>query len=188
MAQNAHNVSTFASQVQKGGSRPHLFEVTGNIGSGTGTDLEKQTSFLIKAAQLPASSLGIIEVPYRGRKVKIPGDRTFAEWTITVISDGDFRIREAFEKWSGAINEHVDNTSDDIQHRPVSASDVYQDWHISQLDRAENVIRTYDFTGCWPSEIGAMEVNYETTDTIHEFTVTLQYTYWTVDTGGTIGA
>tara|TARA_Y100000004_G_scaffold133161_1_gene150385 strand:+ start:1747 stop:2304 length:558 start_codon:yes stop_codon:yes gene_type:complete len=177
MADVAHNVGNFAANVVKGGARPHLFEVTGSIGAGETSGQLK--TFLIKAAQLPASSLGIIEVPFRGRKVKIPGDRTFAEWTITVISDGDFKLRKEFERWSQAINAHVANTSSDTAHQPLAASSVYQDWNIKQLDRQGNKVTEYEFNGCWPSEVSAMEVNYETTDTIHEFTVTLQYTYWT---------
>jgi hypothetical protein len=176
----SHNVSSFASKVVKGGARPHLFEVTGQVGSNAGDAGELKT-FLIKAAQLPASTLGIIEVPFRGRKVKIPGDRTFAEWTITVICDGDFKLRDSFEKWSNNINAHIANTSSDTAHQPLGAAQVYQDWQVTQFDRQQNNIKKFEFVGCWPSEVSAMEVNYETTDTIHEFTVTLQYTYWTSD-------
>ena len=181
MAQVSHNVSGFASKIIKGGARPHLFEVTGNVGAGAG-DVGQLKTFLIKAAQLPASSMGIIEVPYRGRKIKIPGDRTFAEWTITVISDGDFDLRDSFERWSNNLNGHEDNLSSDTAHQPLAQGSIYQDWTIAQLDRQSNRIKEYEFVGCWPSEVSAMEVNYETTDTIHEFTVTLQYTYWNSNT------
>jgi len=182
MAEVSHNVNAFTSKIVKGGARPHLFEVTGNVGAGANVGDSRLKTFLVKAAQLPASSLGIIEVPFRGRKVKIPGDRTFAEWTITVICDGDFDLRDSFEKWSNQLNEHEANISSDTAHQPVAAGAVYQNWTIAQLDRQQNRIKEYEFVGCWPSEVSAMEVNYETTDTIHEFTVTLQYTYWKSNT------
>ena len=79
----SNNISSFAGQFLKGGIRPHLFEVNGTIGPFS----DEKIPFLVKAAQLPASTLGLIEVPYRGRKIKVPGDRTFAEWQITVLAD-----------------------------------------------------------------------------------------------------
>jgi hypothetical protein len=163
-----------------------LFEVSGTIGADASTETRKAESFHIKSASLPASSLGIIEVPYRGRKVKIPGDRTFAEWSITILCRSDLRLRNQFEQWSQTINKHVENTSGD--HQPMANSqnagsgpepDVFTEWGISQLNRAGDHVKDYKFYGCWPSEIGAVELDYETTDSVAEFPVTLQYTYWT---------
>jgi len=177
------NIDNFTSQLTGGGVRPHLFEVTGSIG-----EVEPASAkFLIKAAQLPASTVGIIEVPYKGRKIKIPGDRTFAEWTITVISDGNFDLRNAFEKWMSKINSHEGNISNPNDHTPGRAGGVYQDWTIRQLDRKGTTIHAYKMINCFPSELSAMEVSYETTDTIHEFTATLQYSYWTATDGTTDG-
>ena len=178
------NVNDFSSKLIGGGARPHLFEVNGSIGTvdlgGIGRD---SVPFLVKAAQLPASTLGLIEVPYRGRKIKIPGDRTFAEWTITIIADGNFALRDAFEAWSSAINAHSGNVSS-VDHRPgagllAGLTNVYADWEINQLARDGSVIKAYKMMNCFPSEIAAMDVNFETTDSIHEFTVTMQYSYWT---------
>jgi hypothetical protein len=182
-----HNISTFASGFHGGGIRPHLFEVSGSIGAAAQS--RESQSFHIKAASLPASSLGIIEVPYRGRKVKIPGDRTFAEWSITILCRSDMSLRNDFESWSNKINAHIANTSGD--HQPMSnaaqtgskaEASVFTQWGINQLDRAGAVVKDYTFYGVWPSEIGAVELDYETTDSVAEFPVTLQYTYWT--TGG----
>lgn len=181
-----HNISNFASNFHGGGIRPHLFEVSGDIGGGSQT--RESQSFHIKAASLPASSLGIIEVPYRGRKVKIPGDRTFAEWSITILCRSDMQMRNDFEAWSENINKHIENVSGD--HQPMenqgqgvnAEQSVFTEWGISQLDRAGSVVKDYRFYGVWPSEIGAVELDYETTDSVAEFPVTLQYTYWT--TGG----
>tara|TARA_R110001583_G_scaffold63274_1_gene185392 strand:- start:261 stop:842 length:582 start_codon:yes stop_codon:yes gene_type:complete len=183
MARN--NISDFAGKFLKGGIRPSLFEVQGNFPF-FGQDAS--APFLIKAAQLPASTLGTIEVPYRGRKIKVPGDRTFAEWQITVLADGDFQLRDKFEAWMQSINAHEANTSLE-EPAPLQDGTVYQDWQVYQLDRQGNKIKSYNFIGCWPSEVGAIDVNHETTDSLAEFTVTLQYTYWssnTTDGDGTI--
>ena len=183
----SNNISSFTGQFLNGVVRPNLFEVQGNIGP-FGQD--SQAPFLIKAAQLPASTIGVVEVPYRGRKIKVPGDRTFAEWTITVLSDGNFQLRDKFEAWSQAINAHEGNTpAGDDYPAPLADGSIYQDWQIYQLDRQGTKIKTYNFIGCFPSEISAIDVNMETTDSLEEFTVTLQYTYWssnTTDGDGTI--
>jgi len=182
------NIDKFASNFHGGGIRPHLFQVSGSIGADN-TKRETQ-SFHIKSANLPASTLGKIEVPYRGRKIPIPGDRSFAEWTITVLCRGDLALRDSFEKWSNDINEHVDNVSglgNSPDHQPLGNNsnfanpDVFKDWQVSQLDRGGNVLKEYTFYGCWPSEIAAIEVNAETVDSVAEFGVTLQYSYWTTE-------
>jgi len=172
----SNNISSFAGQFLKGGIRPHLFEVNGNIGPFA----DEKIPFLVKAAQLPASTLGLIEVPYRGRKIKVPGDRTFAEWTITVLSDGHFDLRDKFEAWSSGINQHESNVPNE-ESQPMQGEN-YMDWQVFQLDRKGNKIKGYNFIGCWPSEVSAIDVNHETTDSLSEFTVTLQYTYWTSNT------
>jgi len=173
----SNNISSFAGQFLKGGIRPHLFEVNGTIGPFS----DEKIPFLVKAAQLPASTLGLIEVPYRGRKIKVPGDRTFAEWQITVLADGHFDLRDKFEAWSSAINQHEANVPN-TETQPLSSGSQYQDWQVFQMDRKGNKIKGYNFIGCWPSEVSAIDVNHETTDSLSEFTVTLQYTYWTSNT------
>ena len=178
-----NNINTFAGAFLHGGIRPHLFEVTGNIG-GVEAGQGSIAPFLIKAAQLPASTIGVIEVPWRGRKIKVPGDRTFAEWTITVLADGHMRLRDQFEKWSSNINTHEGNIMNAFpEPTPMSNfGNIYQDWQIYQLNRAGLRIKGYDFKGVFPSEVSAIDVNHETTDSLSEFTVTLQYTYWTSNT------
>ena len=169
------------------GQRATLFRVNGNI-PGAQTNSEDRT-FFIKAAQFPASNIGFIEVPFKGRKIKRPGDRTFAEWTITVLADGKFELRDKFEAWSQAINAHEGNTSVQDYPEPLGDGSIYADWKIQQLDRIGKPIKTYNFIGCFPSEVSAIDVNMETTDSLEEFTVTLQYTYWssnTTDGDGTI--
>ena len=99
------------------------FQVEGQIGPFS----DEKIPFLVKAAQLPASTIGLIEVPYRGRKIKVPGDRTFAEWTITVLADGDFDLRNKFEAWSNRIQTHRSNISPDTTPL-TNTSDIFQDW------------------------------------------------------------
>mgnify|MGYP003114193503 CR=1 FL=1 len=170
------NVNDFSSKLIGGGVRPHLFEVNGSIGGQATTD--NLLPFLVKAAQLPASTVGMIEVPYRGRKIKVPGERTFAERTITIVADGNFELRDAFESWMNNINSHAGNTTVGT-HRPGAGNPIYSDWEINQLDRNGDVIKAYKMMHCFPTEVSAMDVGFETTDSIHEFTVTLQYSYWT---------
>ncbi|MBC8442761.1 MAG: phage tail protein [Proteobacteria bacterium] len=182
------NIDKFASNFVGGGIRPHLFQVSGAIGS---DNSKRETqSFHIKSASLPASTLGKIDVPYRGRKIPIPGDRSFAEWQITVMCRGDLALRDSFEQWSNDINEHVDNLSgfgNSPDHQPLGNNssyanpNVFKDWQISQLDRGGNVLKEYTFYGCWPSEIAAIALDADTNDTIAEFAVTLQYSYWTTE-------
>lgn len=134
--------------------------------------LGEQFEFLCKAAQIPASTLGVIEVPYMGRKIKVAGDRTFTEWTITIQQDESFKIRKELEAWSNSINDHELNTGQ------AKLEDYKKDMKIQQLDKAGNVIAEYNMFGCFPMEIGAIEVGFEMNDQTSEYTVTIAYDYW----------
>jgi hypothetical protein len=168
-------VDDFKSKLVGGGARPNLFKATVNFPSFAGGDIEL-TSFLIKGASLPASTIGAINVPFRGRQVVIAGDRTFEPWTITVINDIDFKVRNAFERWMNAINQHGQNTG---LTNPV---DYQADMQVAQLDKAGNEVKTYNFRGCFPTQLSAIDVSYESTDAIEEFTVELQVQYWESNT------
>lgn len=147
-------------------ARPTQFKV-----SGMGAD--RSLEFLCKGAQIPAGTIGTIEVPTRGgRKVKEPGDRTYAPWTITIMNDNDFTLRTFFENWQNSINSPAGNIG------PNSSEAIKFDAFVEQLDSEDNTIATYQFTGTWPSELSPIELSFETTDTIEEFTVTLEYDYW----------
>lgn len=166
-------IDAFKQALRGGGARPNLFEVTGNFPTGSGGGAIENMKFLIKAASIPQDNLGTIEVPYRGRQLKIAGDRTFDSWSITVINTNDFQLRNAFEQWHELINGHITNES------AVNLDDYFQDWTVKQLDRSGGVSETYTFSGCFPESIGAIELSHESGDTIEEFEVTLQYQYWT---------
>lgn len=168
-------VDDFKSKLVGGGARPNMFKATVNFPGFAGGEVEL-TSFLIKAAALPASTIGAINVPFRGRQVIIAGDRTFEPWTITVINDTDFKVRNAFERWMNAINQHRNNTG---LTNPV---DYQADLSVAQLDKAGNEVKVYNFRGTFPTALSSIELSYDSTDAIEEFTVEMQVQYWESNT------
>ena len=166
------NISNFKGQLIGGGARPNLFKALMQFPAGISGDTIN-AEFMIKAASLPASIVGIIEVPYRGRKLKIAGDRTFETWSITVINDTDMKLRTAFEDWVNLISQNVENVS--IAIPPLA---YMAELGVAQLDRQGNPTKTYRFIDAWPSNVQAIDLNYETNDSVEEFTVEFQYQYW----------
>ena len=180
----------FKGRMLGGGARPNLFECELNFPAislpdgSTADSLSDSTRFLIKAAALPASNLGIIDVPFRGRNLKIAGDRTFDPWTITVINDINFNIRTAFERWMNIINKHEDNAG------LINPFDYQQDAVVRQLGRAGvngnvpisdttlPVLKQYKFYGIFPTAVSYIALSYDSSDTIEEFTVDLQVQWW----------
>ena len=167
-------ISDFKSRLSGGGARPNLFEVELAFPNAVGieNDVLQKSRFLVKAAALPASTIAPIDVPFRGRILKIAGDRTFETWTITVLNDTDFSIRSAFEKWMNVINKMSDATG-------LVDPEAYQkDATVKQLDRDGSVLRSYKFWDIFPTNISTIDLSYETTDTLEEFTVELQVQWW----------
>ena len=167
-------ISDFKSRLSGGGARPNLFEVELAFPDAVAIDNDvlQKARFLVKAAALPASNIAPIEIPFRGRILKIAGDRTFETWTITVINDTDFVIRSAFEKWMNIINK-MDNATGLVD--PV---EYFKDAVVKQLDRDGSVLRSYKFWDIFPTNVSTIDLSYETTDTIQEFTVELQVQWW----------
>ena len=177
-------ISDFKSRLSGGGARPNLFEVELAFPNAVGIDNDvlQKSRFLVKAAALPASTIAPIDVPFRGRILKIAGDRTFETWTITVLNDTDFSIRSAFEKWMNIINKMSDATG-------VVDPEAYQkDATVRQLDRDGSVLRSYKFWDIFPTNISTIDLSYETTDTLEEFTVELQVQWWEAYKGTSISA
>ena len=164
-------VDDFKAKLKGGGARPNLFKATINFPAYAQGDVEL-TSFMCKAAQLPSSVMGIIEVPFRGRQLKIAGDRTFETWSPTILNDTDFVVRDSMERWMNGINAHSANTG------LVAPADYSADLVVEQLDRDETVLKRYNFRGCFPTNISAIDLAYETNDAIEEFTVDFQVQYW----------
>ena len=169
------SVDDFKAKLAGGGARPNLFKATINFPAYAGGDVEI-TSFMCEAAQLPGSTMGLITVPFRGRQLKMAGDRTFDTWSPTIINDTDFRVRDSMERWMNGINAHQANTGF------VNPIDYQADLLVEQLDRDETVLKTYNFRGCFPTNVSAIDLNYETVDQIEEFTVEFQVQYWESDT------
>jgi hypothetical protein len=168
-------VDDFKSKLIGGGQRPNLFRCTINFPAYAGGDSEF-TSFMIKGAQMPASTIAQIDVPFRGRQLKIAGDRTFENWTVSVLSDAGLTIRNAFETWMNGINEHQNNLG------LTDPNDYQADMLIEQFDKSENVTKSYTIRGAFPVNVAAVDLNYETNDTIAEFDVELAYQYWESNT------
>ena len=167
-------ISDFKSRLSGGGARPNLFEVELAFPDAVAiaNDVLQKSRFLVKAAALPASTIAPVDIPFRGRILKVAGDRTFETWTVTVINDTDFAIRSAFEKWMNAINK-LDDASG------ITDPEQYQkDAMVHQLDRDGSVLRSYKFWDIYPTNISTIDLSYETTDTIEEFTVEMQVHWW----------
>jgi len=169
------NIDDFKSKLVGGGARSNLFRATVTYPGFAAGDIEL-TSFMCKSAQLPASTIETIEVPFRGRQFKIAGDRTFEAWSITIINDTDFAVRNAFERWMNGVNGHQENTG------LTNPTDYKADMIIEQLDKTGVAVKRYDFKGAFPSSVSAIDVSYDTENEIEEFEVEIQYDYWTSGT------
>jgi|TARA_R110000772_G_scaffold221096_1_gene331500 hypothetical protein len=168
-------VDDFKAKLIGGGARANLFKATLTFPGFAGGDSEL-AQFMCKAAQLPGSTVGQIDVPYRGRQLKIAGDRTYENWSVTIINDTGFEVRDAMERWQNGINTHVSNSG------LTNPSDYQTDLSVDQLDKAGNVIKTYTFRSAWPVSVSSIEVGNDSADTIEEFTVEFAYQYWESNT------
>jgi hypothetical protein len=184
------------------GVRPNLFMVSvtdleSNIAKidGNGKVKGQEFKFLCRSAGIPASSLGTVEVPFRGRVIKLPGDRTFESWTVTIMLDESFKVRGFFEKWMDSLNRHIDGAG-------YTSSNIAT-LHVEQLQRGasavdtsddkkpfEKVLRKYTFKNAFPSNISQIDLSYDNNNSIAEYTVEFQYDWWEVgaQAGGTSAA
>ena len=168
----AFNINQFKSELVGGGARPTLFQVQITNPVAPGADFK--VPFMVRAAGIPESTLGQYTVPYFGRQVKYAGDRTFADWTVTVINDEDFAIRNAMEAWSNFINSHDSNTRALPQQYKSTGL-------ITQYSKDGSALRTYVFEGMYPVTIDGIQMDWSQTDSIEEFGVTFQYDLWRVE-------
>mgnify|MGYP003313053357 FL=1 len=178
-------ISQFKSRLAGGGARPNLFEVELTLdGEGLGFSLPgydaTQMAFLCKAANLPAQNVAAIDVPFRGRIFKVAGDRTIDTWTITIINDEDFRLRRAMEFWTEQIASLDTNLGATSPNAYMAAAKVYQLGRGSSPSSTNNsgdsnsVLAEYEFVDIFPTEVSAIDLSYDSSDTIEEFTVTFQ--------------
>ena len=191
----------FKSKLAGGGARPNLFEASINSFPTAISDAWDNSSeaeggafkFLCKSTALPASNLGSIEIPFRGRTLKVAGDRTFDDWTVTIINDEDFRLRTAFERWSNVMSQLDDATG------VTNPTSYMTDAFIQQLGRGPSaqsgsnnggnsaVLRSYKFFDVFPITVGEIALSYDTTDALEEFDVTFRYQYFTIGGAGDSG-
>lgn len=171
----AFKIDDLKAKMSSGGARANLFRITFTAPGGVDIDSE-QLSFLCKAGALPASVVGQIEIPFRGRVLKVAGDRTFENWTATILNENDFKARNTFEQWMNLINEHVDGNG------AGAMSDYYATITVEQLNRADEVVKSYTLEGAFPVNLAAIDLSYDTVDAIEEFTVEFSYQYWKSNT------
>jgi hypothetical protein len=165
--------------VLKTGARSNLFRVT--LSGLATSDLDGNFTYLCKAAQLPGSTVGVIEVPFAaGRRFKAAGDRTFADWTTTVINDSNHTIREALEDLQREYGT-TDYNSETSKTRTGGTATEFSTILVEQLNQAGDVIYTYTLVNCWPQDISTIDLSYDSTDTLEEFTVTWSYDYFTFE-------
>ena len=169
------SVKNFRAQLVGQGARPNLFEVTipfpGAVNPG---EAGQKMTFMCKGAQIPEATLGTVEVPYFGRNIKIAGNRTFAEWTTTVINDEDFAVHAGLTNWMNAINGHGENL------KAIDGNEYQVDATVTHYEKGGDVAKQITIVNCWPSSVAAIDLNWETNDQIEEFTVTWQYDYWQI--------
>ena len=185
---NERSIVDFRSRMKGGGARSNLFEVQMSFPDFAKADGEtlNDIPFLVKAAEIPASNIGNIPVPFRGRILPIAGDRTFDPWTVTIINDTNFRLRDVMERWSDGIN--------DIQtaQGTIDPETYQQTAKVLQLSRGKSsdkkitsaanipVLREYDFIGIYPNVVSSIPLDHGATDQIEEFQVTFNYLYYEV--------
>lgn len=168
----AFNINQFKSELVGGGARPTLFQCS--ITNPINSSADIKIPFMVRAAQLPESTVGQYVVPYFGRQVKYAGDRTFAPWTVTVINDEDFAIRNAMEEWMNFINSHDSNSRGLPQQYKSNAQ-------ITQFSKDGSPLRTYVFEGMFPTSIDGISMDWSQTDSIEEFSITFEYDLWKVE-------
>jgi hypothetical protein len=178
----AFNVNEFRSQMIGDGARPNLFEISMPFpGFSAPGNAQTKLTFMCKTAQLPGATIGVVPVQYFGRELKFAGNRTFADWTITVINDEDFSVRNAFERWMNGINSHNLNVRNPVALSPLGYT---VDGDVTQFGKKGDILKKYKFIGMFPSDITPIDVDWGANDTMEEFSVTLTYQWWeSVETG-----
>ena len=188
---NQRSITNFRDRLVGGGARSNMFEVNIELPSKVIglNDYAADIRFMIKAAEIPAANIGNIPVPFRGRILPVAGDRTFDPWTVTVINDQKFNIRDAMEQWSNKINDLRFDVGDTNPADYQTKAEVYQ---LSRQGGSSGgssnsgsdqitVLRQYNFEGIYPNAVSSIPLDYGATDQIEEFQVTFNYLFWTVE-------
>jgi hypothetical protein len=171
----AFNINEVRANFSFEGARPTLFSVS--IFNPVTSEADASIQFLASATAIPESQLGNIPVPYFGRVVNFAGDRTYDPWSVTIMNDEDFRVRNALETWSDAINMRVEN----IRNRTDYKSQAL----VTQLAKDGSTLRVYKFNGIYPSRIDPIRLDWADTNQFERFNATFTYDYWEIDSGVT---
>ena len=189
------SITNFRDRLVGGGARPNMFEVNITLPEQIAPvgDISQDMRFLVKAAEIPAANIGNIPVPFRGRVLPVAGDRTFDPWTVTVINDAQFNIRDAMEQWSNLINDLQFDVGDINPADYQTKAEVFQLSRQSQGSGGQSAgkggeiiqtLRTYNFEGIYPNAVSSIPLDYGATDQIEEFQVTFNYLFWTSELPG----
>jgi hypothetical protein len=177
----AFNVAEFRANMIGDGARPNLFSVTLSFPTvaENGAAAAQKTTFMAKSAQLPGSTVGNVPVFYFGRELKFAGNRSFPDWTITVINDEDFLIRNSMESWLNAINSHSGN----VRNRAARAASGYTvDALVTQYGKTGENLKTYKFVGMFPLDVAPIDLDWGSNDAIEEYSITFAYQWWEAGT------
>lgn len=189
----AFNADQFRGALVDDGARPNLFEVELGFPSYV-QNVASLARFMVKTAQLPGSTLGSVPMQYFGREVKVAGNRTFADWTVTIINDENFAIRNAMDAWMRGINDNVSNIRDNRARNTVAGGQLFgtnggyaSDAVVTQYRKTGGAAKKYRFVGMFPIDITPIDLDWGSNDAVEEFSVTFQYQYW-VDVASVSGA
>ena len=176
----AFNVAEFRSNMVGDGARPNLFSVTLVFPTivANGSLAGQKMTFMAKAAQLPGSSVGTVPIYYFGREMKFAGNRTFPDWSLQIINDEDFVIRNSMENWMNSLNSHQGNLRNAAANNPTSYT---TEATVNQYSKTGNIIKSYKFVGMFPVDITPIDLDWGSNDTIEEYSVTFAYQYWTAN-------
>jgi len=173
----AFNINQFKSRgLVWGGARPSLFQV--EVAPPVGIPLNplgfEKFAFTCRAAELPESTISNIELPYFGRKIKVAGERTYADWSVTVMNDEDFSVRSMFEAWLNGINTAISNV-----RLPTASAEQYKTLvDITQFGKDGDILRVYQLWGAFPTQLSGIALGWDSANAVEEFTVNFSYDYW----------
>lgn len=169
------NINDIRAQLSAGAARPNLFEVVMPFPAvaNPGRAATKMT-FTCKGTQMPGSTLGSIDIPYFGRVIKVAGNRTFDEWTTTIINDEDFSVYNALQTWMDAINTHSGN----IRRAGNSPNDYQSNAEVIHYGKDGEEIKRIKIVNLWPSSLAPIELAWDSNDQLEEYECTWQYDYW----------
>jgi hypothetical protein len=174
------NINTFRTNLTGDGARPSLFEVEIYFPPNLGAFPTAMGTYMCKATNLPTSTVGVIDVPYFGRKIKVAGDRTYDDWTCTFINDENMNIRNALEWWSDAMDKNNPLNAKRARGATEDPMSYVGGVIINQYGKMGDVIKTYTLVNAFPNNVGQVDLSWEANDQIEEFDVNWSFDYFNI--------